>query len=1725
MTAAGIGNDSVFVPVMPSFDRFFTGVEDASKKAGKQGGKSLSDELTREVEKGQRRVDSAMGKYERAQNRAADAADKTRLAELKLTEAMDDGSKSASQIADLTAKYEKARRDQTTAENNAERASKDLTNAQGDLTKATQEQEDATSAGAEEMGKWALSAEEAEQASKDLEGAQKGLEIGIAATAGAITAAVGGLIGIGSTFHDMSRTIAVSSGATGDDLRALEESAMAVATTVPVAFNDAGDALASLNTMTGETGPDLERLTTQVLEASNLLGEDGTANAAAFGNALSQWEVDAATGADAMDGLFAVTQNFGIGLDAVTGHLNTYGSVLNNAGFSMEESAILFGSLEKSGLSVSRIMPGLNAAFRGWAGEGLNVQDMLTDTVGKIESAETAQEALALATDTFGAEGAQRLTTAIRNGSFELQDFQTALGDTEGSIERTAAENRTLEESFQLLGNEAMVALEPLATELFDALIPAVESAGEALTDMIDWVSENEELVKGLVVVVGGLAGGLLAARAAVVTFTVAQRAMNVATLLATGGFKALDSAMRKNVFVLIATAVAGLVAGLVYFFRETETGQEIWGKFTDALGAGWDWVMDKIQPGIDWLIGVFDTVKEAWVGITDILFKGDFNSFLGLEEDSGFVDFLFNVREGFISMVDWIKSAWENNLKPALAAVGAFVTDTLWPILQTAFEWIGDAWSALSTGIQWAWENLIKPTFDFLWQVAQVTLGVIGTVILAPLLLAWNVLSEGIQWAWENLIKPAWDALSAAATWMYENVLQPVFGFIGEAWSLLVDGIKWYWENQLKPAWQGLQNAATFMWENVLSPVFGFIGDAWSFLVDGIKWYWENVLLVAWQALQTAATWMYENILKPVFSWIGDRWDDLSTAIAWAYENIIQPAWDALQNALTWLYENIIEPTFQWISDRWDDMANALEVGWRWIDENVFQALGDGLDVVKGWFDSAVDGIGKIWDGLKAAAAAPVKFVIDTVWNNGILKAWNSIAEYLPGIDTVDPYEPAWLGDYHRGTPSIVPGPRSVNRDNLEFISTDGRYGIGLAGEEGIAHQHVVTGLGGPAVWDQLNRAGRTRGPQAVRETLMGTERHGRESAAFNRGGIIDLGNFSAGGMIGPNAVITTDVQRAMLNIVAQKYPGLTLTSATRAGQSGFHGSGLATDWSNGSTSTPMQLALAQDIATTYPGSAQLIYDHPGWTGNIANGSNVGAFGGYYNLAEAGRHDHHVHWAMTEPPTMPFGGGVFEGGNDGGSGGGGGFFSWISNFARGVWDRLVSPIRGWIDNQLGDWGDSKFADVPGSFLSGIGDAAWDKITSLFGSAGGGGSVDVSDISGPIVDQVEEVFARHGFTGQQWEDAKWIVQQESNWDPTAVNPSSGAFGLFQFNPMGGDTLGQYLPDRNPDPAVQADAGARYMRNRYGDPTAARRWWEEHQWYDEGGYLQPGITRVVNETGKPEPVLNPWQWDQIRGLVAGVGELSPALQDWVDNGIDELERIANGIEEGVAAADRGFREWAAADEERGRMPTPEEVALHYGADAAATAGDSLLGMIGLGGIIGSTPNDSLLELLQVGATNLNDVYGFDLPVLAGDELQPLVVIGDDGRVLGTVIEADDDVVDESVVEDDEVIDPSPSVEIDDPEAVATTVAASTAAADNEQDATSQSTTRTVSTDSGPREIVVQVEGDAISTATLQKLLDKIVDQVNGEIGDLKVRVEKIEGQMVASVVGGVAAGIV
>ncbi|UZF57714.1 tape measure protein [Gordonia polyisoprenivorans] len=135
----------------------------------------------------------------------------------------------------------------------------------------------------------------------------------------------------------------------------------------------------------------------------------------------------------------------------------------------------------------------------------------------------------------------------------------------------------------------------------------------------------------------------------------------------------------------------------------------------------------------------------------------------------------------------------------------------------------------------------------------------------------------------------------------------------------------------------------------------------------------------------------------------------------------------------------------------------------------------------------------------------------------------------------------------------------------------------------------------------------------------------------------------------------------------------------------------------------------------------------------------------------------------------------------------------------------------------------------------------------------GGAAAALASTGNQIKDAFRSGLREAWRTGQPWTDTDYIVGKESGWKVDATNPSSGAFGLGQWNPSSG-TLQKYLPDKSTDPTVQGKAFDRYVNDVYTDPMGARAHWDQYGWYDRGGIIHEGTTLMRNDLGHKETAL-------------------------------------------------------------------------------------------------------------------------------------------------------------------------------------------------------------------------------------------------------------------------------
>lgn len=599
--------------------------------------------------------------------------------------------------------------------------------------------------------------------------AKKAAGYGVAVGTG-ILAAGTALFAVGATFDDVTDTIRVGTGATGKALDGLVDSAKNIGRDIPASFEAIGTTVADVNTRLGLTGPTLEKLSSQILEAGRLLGTEIDVNG--LSSAFSAFNVTGDDTTKVMDDLFRISQATGVGINELAAGVATGAPQLRQFGFSIGESAALLGNLDKAGLNSDATIAALSRGMIDFAKEGRKPREALEETIEGIEGfiAKGDQaKALDLAASIFGTRGAGQFVAAVQSGKLNLDDLMAATGATSDTILGASDDTKDFAESWQIFKNRALLAVEPIATRVFNTIgqgmewflavgVPAlqqfgasVRDAAEPLLTMAQWINDNRTpitVVAGLIAAV--FIPHLIALAAqAVVTRTIAVASW-IAQQAAAIGAAAVHSAqivlMIARWAALGATAVAqGIVIAAVW------TGSII----ASAVAGAASFAVQVARVVGGWvLMGAQAMIHAARMAAAWLIAMGP---------------------------VGWVIAA-------VVGLVALIVAN--W---DTVVSWTQTAWSAVTGAIGAAWEwikGVVSAGLNFLVMLFMNFTGV-GLIIKH-----WDSIKNATSAAWNwvtSTVSGAWNAVTGAissgvstAVSFVAGLPGKVLGAIGNMGSLL---------------------------------------------------------------------------------------------------------------------------------------------------------------------------------------------------------------------------------------------------------------------------------------------------------------------------------------------------------------------------------------------------------------------------------------------------------------------------------------------------------------------------------------------------------------------------------------------------------------------------------------------------------------------------------------------------------------------------------------------------------------------------------------------------------------------------------------------------------------------------------------------------------------------------------------------------------------------------
>lgn len=418
-----------------------------------------------------------------------------------------------------------------------------------------------------------------------------------------VAAAAGGVMAAWSQVDEGMDIIVQKTGATGDALEGMQNSARNIAKNIPTDFETAGSAVGEVNTRFHLTGKELEDLSTKFVEFSSLNDTDVSSSIDSVQKALEAFGLGAEDAGAMLDTMNKVGQDTGISMDSLSQLMVTNAASLKELGMSAADAATFLGQCETSGVDTSAVMTGLKKALTNASGEGKTMKEALSELQNTMLNAETSADAYNAAVDLFGSKAGPTLAEFCKDGKLNFEDLGASLDDNLGSVENTF--NATLDpaDQFKVTLNQLKDAGFDVGNALGPVLAECLQVVTPILKDLIEsWNSlspETQEMI---------IKCALLAAALGPVFSIVSKVSGGISSVISVGAkvapvmskaktaFGAFNAVLMANPVLLVVIAVTTLIAILVTFYNKCE-----W--FRNGVNAAFGGIKSFIA-------GVVDSIK-----------------------------------------------------------------------------------------------------------------------------------------------------------------------------------------------------------------------------------------------------------------------------------------------------------------------------------------------------------------------------------------------------------------------------------------------------------------------------------------------------------------------------------------------------------------------------------------------------------------------------------------------------------------------------------------------------------------------------------------------------------------------------------------------------------------------------------------------------------------------------------------------------------------------------------------------------------------------------------------------------------------------------------------------------------------------------------------------------------------------------------------------------------
>ncbi|WP_306365242.1 hypothetical protein [Nocardia sp. CC227C] len=846
-----------------------------------------------------------------------------------------------------------------------------------------------------------------------------------------------------------------------------------------------------------------------------------------------------------------------------------------------------------------------------------------------------------------------------------------------------------------------------------------------------------------------------------------------------------------------------------------------------NTLNDAFDQTHDTVNSALEGVFGTAsDTVNGAWASV--------FGS--SPEALNTAMDAVFGSTQEAVNgvLLDAFASA-QGTVNTALESVFAEATGTIKGVVDNAF---GSVRGTLNNALKGAFDqgaNLAGSLGKLDPRLLAVKTRAMAAAAGTKAMTLATTASAKATTVWATAKKGAAVAARAFNTALRANPL----GLILTAITAVVGALTWFFTQTESgkqiwaTVWSGIQSAMATAWE-FIQPIWnGFLG-ALGRVGEMLNWLWTEVVQPVFALIGAAFQLWWNGYVQPIWSAFTAALEVVGGVLNWLWESVVQPVIGLIAEAISLWWNYYVQPI-------WNAFTAALEmVGavLNWLWETVVQPV---IGLIGERISSVWNGIKPVWDGFQAALHT-VGAAFRSMWEEYIKPAWDTFqTAFQTGWDTIKNAIETGKG-WFEGLRTTIEEIINKISDLWNSIEIPGPLASALEGAaNALDATNALPWVGGKASGGYISGPGTGTSDSILARLSNGefvinaasTRRNRPLLEAINNGAVP---GYATGGFVTKSGLIE----------LAKQVDGKPYEWG-------------GTNWGDCSGAVS---ALANYVAGRPP------FDTRFWTGNQAEAlaqrgfeSGLGPSGslriGWFTGGPYGGHT-----SATLPNGVNFEmGGKSGNGQYGGTAVGANAPAY-TNHAHFVFDTVSeqSPASqppttgGESPNQNVDSGDSDLSPAQQREA-----ALFDDIVSNFQNAGDsfvdGQLSDIRNVFGaPSLDETP-LFKAAAAWNQSVTDFNDYRTEQAEWE--AENGRT---------PAGLDAPIIYDPNRGPEQFLDLPGRLANSFLKYLVPSR----------YDNGGWLQPGLSLVENKTGKPEPVFNPQQWSQLSELAQPGGTTDNSL---------------------------------------------------------------------------------------------------------------------------------------------------------------------------------------------------------------------------------------------------------